>query len=76
MALDGVSRQSAVRRTATMLTSQQVFRRAREEMSRRTSKRKLMQKSSKAGQEKYSPKYVRNGLLVCGECGTPYKRCT
>ena len=27
-------------------------------------------------QGKYSAKYALSELLVCGECGTPYKRCT
>ena len=27
-------------------------------------------------QAKYSAKYALSELLVCGECGTPYKRCT
>ena len=27
-------------------------------------------------QGKYSAKYALSELLICGECGTPYKRCT
>jgi hypothetical protein len=45
-------------------------------MTRRTSKRKVMQKSAKTELGKYSAKYALSELLVCGECGTPYKRCT
>ncbi len=45
-------------------------------MARRTSKRKVMQKTAKIEQGKYSAKYALSELLVCGECGTPYKRCT
>ncbi len=45
-------------------------------MARRTSKRKVMQKTAKTEQGKYSAKYALSELLVCGECGTPYKRCT
>ena len=53
-----------------------MFRRVQEEMARRTSKRKVMQKHGKTEQGKYSAKYALSELLVCGECGTPYKRCT
>ena len=45
-------------------------------MARRASKRKVMQKTGKTEQGKYSAKYALSELLVCGECGTPYKRCT
>jgi len=53
-----------------------VFNQVREEMTRRASKRKVMQKTGKTEQGKYSSKYALSELLVCGECGTPYKRCT
>lgn len=52
------------------------FNRVREEMARRTSKRKVMQKSGKTEQGKYSAQYALSELLVCGECGTLYKRVT
>lgn len=52
------------------------FYRVREEMTRRASKRKVMQKSGKTEQGKYSAKYALSESLVCGECGTPYKRVT
>ena len=42
----------------------------------RASKRKVMQKHGKTELGKYSGKYALSELLVCGECGTPYKRCT
>jgi DNA invertase Pin-like site-specific DNA recombinase len=53
-----------------------VFQRVQEEMARRTSKRKVMQKNAKTEQGKYSGKYALTERLVCGECGSPYKRCT
>jgi len=53
-----------------------VFSQVREEMTRRASKRKVMQKTGRTEQGKYSYKYALSELLVCGECGTPYKRCT
>ena len=53
-----------------------IYYRVKEEMARRASKRKVMQKSAKTEQGKYSARYALSELLVCGECGTPYKRCT
>ena len=58
------------------IISKAVFYQVREEMTRRSSKRKVMQKTGKTEQGKYSAKYALSELLVCGECGTPYKRCT
>lgn len=54
----------------------EIFLRVKEEMTRRTSKRKVMQKTGRTEQGKYSAKYALSELLICGECGTPYKRCT
>ncbi len=53
-----------------------IYYRVKEEMARRASKRKVMQKTAKTEQGKYSARYALSELLVCGECGTPYKRCT
>ena len=58
------------------IVSKAMFYQVREEMARRASKRKVMQKTGKTEQGKYSAKYALSELLVCGECGTPYKRCT
>ncbi len=58
------------------IISRDMFYRVKAEMTRRASKRKVMQKSGKTEQGKYSAKYALSELLVCGECGTPYKRCT
>ena len=58
------------------IISRDIFYRVKEEMARRASKRKVMQKTGKTEQGKYSAKYALSELLVCGECGTPYKRCT
>ena len=58
------------------IVSKAVFQRVQEEMARRVSKRKVMQKHGKTEQGKYSAKYALSEILVCGECGTPYKRCT
>lgn len=52
------------------------FGRVQEEMARRSGKRKVKQVGAKTEQGKYSGKYALTELLICGECGTPYRRCT
>lgn len=37
---------------------------------------KVKQVGTKTEQGKYSNKYALTELLICGECGTPYRRCT
>lgn len=52
------------------------FNRVQEELARRSGKRKVKFVGTKTEQGKYSSKYALTELLVCGECGTPYRRCT
>lgn len=52
------------------------FGRAQEERVRRSGKRKVKQVGTKTEQGKYCGKYALTELLLCGECGTPYRRCT
>ncbi len=52
------------------------FGRVQEEIARRAGKRKVKQVGTKTEQGKYSSKYALTELLICGECGTPYRRCT
>lgn len=52
------------------------FGRVQEELARRSGKKKVKQIGTKTEQGKYSSKYALTELLVCGECGTPYRRCT
>lgn len=51
------------------------FQKVQEEIARRSAKRKT---SSKAKTElgKYSSKYALSEILICGECGSPYRRQT
>jgi site-specific DNA recombinase len=58
------------------IISREVFDQVRNEMTRRSSKRKVLQNSGKTELGKYSGKYALTELLVCGECGSPYKRVT
>ena len=52
------------------------FGRVQEELARRSGKRKVKQVGTKTELGKYSSKYALTELLICGECGTPYRRCT
>mgnify|MGYP000846307687 CR=1 FL=1 len=58
------------------IISRETFDQVQKEMTRRSSKRKVLQKSGKTELGKYSGKYALTELLVCGECGSPYKRVT
>ena len=52
------------------------FNQVQEELARRVSMQKVKFVGTKTQQGKYSSKYALTGLLICGECGTPYRRCT
>ena len=52
------------------------FNRVQEEQARRKAKRKVKQVGTKTEQGKYCGKYALTELLICGECGAPYRRCT
>ena len=58
------------------IISREMFDQVQKEMTRRSSKRKVLQKNGKTELGKYSGKYALTELLVCGECGSPYKRVT
>ena len=51
------------------------FNKVQEELARRSGKRKVKFVGTKTEQGKYSSKYALTELLICGECGTPYRRC-
>lgn len=51
------------------------FNRVQMELARRKSKRKISDKT-KTAQGKYTSKYALSELLICGKCGTPYRRTT
>ena len=52
------------------------FGRVQEELARRVGKKKVKEIGTKTEQGKYSSKYALTELLICGECHTPYRRCT
>ena len=58
------------------IVSREIFDRVQEEMARRASKRKVKEIGTKTESGKYSSKYALTDMLICGQCGTPYRRCT
>ena len=52
------------------------FGKVQEELARRNSIHKVKQIGTKTELGKYSSKYALTELLTCGECGSPYRRCT
>lgn len=52
------------------------FNRVQAEMARRSAKRSIAEKLTKTEQGKYSAKYALSELLICGECGSHYRRVT
>ena len=49
------------------------YNRVQQELARRSSKRKVNDKA-KTEQGKYSSKYALTELMICGHCGSPYRR--
>lgn len=58
------------------IIERRIFDRVQEEIARRAGKKKVKQTGTKTELGKYSGKYALTELLYCGECGTPYRRCT
>ncbi|MCL2532111.1 MAG: recombinase family protein, partial [Oscillospiraceae bacterium] len=58
------------------IIERKVWDRTQEELARRAGKRKVKEVGTKTEQGKYSSKYALTELLICGDCGTPYRRCT
>lgn len=57
----------------TPIIDRDTFNRVQQEIARRSSKRKISD-HTKTEQGKYSGKYALSELLICGNCGTPYRR--
>lgn len=57
------------------IISEDIFKRTQREIARRNGLRKTSMKS-KTEQGKYSGRFALTELLICGECGSPYKRIT
>lgn len=57
------------------IVDRDTYNRVQQELARRSSKRKVSDKTI-TEQGKYSGKYALTELLICGKCGTPYRRVT
>ena len=58
------------------IVSRELFNRVQAEMARRANKKKMLAPSGERIKGKYSAKYALSERLICGECGTNYRRCT
>lgn len=58
------------------IVSREVFHRVQEEIARRKSKRPAAQKHTKTNRGKFTSKYALSERLVCGDCGSAYRRVT
>lgn len=58
------------------IIDRRTWNQAQEELTRRGGKRKVKEVGTTTEQGKYSSKFALTELLICGECGTPYRRCT
>ena len=56
------------------IVSKQIFREVQAEIARRNSKSAANQRKRRRG--RYNSKYALTERLVCGDCGSPYKRVT
>lgn len=57
------------------IVDRDTYNRVQQELARRSSKRKISDKTI-TEQGMYSSKYALSELLICGHCGTPYRRTT
>lgn len=57
------------------IVSREIFNRTQEELSRRKARTPQSSKGAITATGKYS-KYALTDVLICGECGSRYKRCT
>ena len=58
------------------IIDRQIFQRTQSEIARRAGSKAPSKKTASTGLTRYSGKYALTERLVCGECGTLYKRCT
>jgi len=58
------------------IVSKELFRRVQSEIARRANLKKATMSSSDRVRGRYSAKYSLTERLICGECGTLYRRCT
>ena len=57
------------------IVDRKIYDAAQVELARRAAKKGATQKTAPTGFGKYSSKFALTERLICGECGTPYRRC-
>ena len=73
---NGERKKYYVKNSHPAIIDEMTFARVQEEMARRTGKQRVKKVGTKTELGKYSGKYALSELLICGECKTPYRRCT
>ena len=73
---DGELPQYYIENNHPAIVDRGTWNQAQEELTRRAGKRKVKEIGTTTEQGKYSSKFALTELLICGECGTPYRRCT
>lgn len=58
------------------IVSRETFNAVKAEMARRNAGKSTSQKNAPTGRTSYTSKFALSDRLVCGECGTLYRRCT
>lgn len=58
------------------IVSRETYQAVQAELARRNAGRSPSQKSAPTGRSCYASKYALSERLVCGECGTLYRRCS
>lgn len=58
------------------IVSRETYQAVQTELARRNAGRSPSQKSAPTGRSCYASKYALSERLVCGECGTLYRRCS
>lgn len=58
------------------IVSKEMFHRVQEEIARRNSKKPAAKKKAKTNRGRFTSKYALSERLVCGECGSYYRRVT
>ena len=58
------------------IVSRETYQKVQAELARRNAGRSPSQKSAPTGRSCYASKYALSERLVCGECGTLYRRCS
>ncbi len=71
-----VSREIYLQNNHPAIVSREIYRAVQAEKTRRSASASPSKKMSSTGRSCYASKFALSERLVCGECGTLYRRCT